>query len=484
LKRTTILGAVFISLFALPFAAFGLFALVTAIRKLLDGDMGPQSWFLVPFALVFCGIGFGLIYASFFGARLLKQQQRAQAEHPTEPWLWRDDWAQGRIKGSTRSGMIGAWIMAVLWNLVSTPMLWILPQAAARKPIAYLGLLFPLVGVLLLVRAIRMTLAYAEFGKTCFEMTPVPGVIGGELKGMIHTRLPHAPEHGIQLRLTCVNRVTSGSGDNQNTWEHILWRGEVNVAPGQFYPGPAGASIPVNFRVPWDAKSTDSTDSRNAILWKLEASADVPGVNYHDSFDVPVFRTAQTPAHPDPGNLIDATPQVKRPSTRTVVITETAAGTEFYFPAGRNKSFATVTSLFFLVFGAIAFFLSGSRAPFIFPLVFGFFALILLYFSAQMWLGTTSVGIGREQILVQAGFLGGGKICRFPFADISEIDSAIKSQQGGANGTPYYDIELSLRTGKKVTLARTLKDKLEVDWLVKEMRRLAGLLAIGTTAGV
>jgi hypothetical protein len=84
---------------------------------------------------------------------------------------------------------------------------------------------------------------------------------------------------------------------------------------------------------------------------------------------------------------------------------------------------------------------------------------------------------------VQAGFFGGGKIRRFPFVDISEIGSAIKSQQGGANGTPYYDIELSLRTGKRVTLARTLKDKLEVDWLVEEMRRLTGLLAAGKTAG-
>jgi hypothetical protein len=483
LKRTTILGAVFISLFALPLAAFGLFALVAAIRKLLDGDTGPQAWFLVPFALVFCGVGFGLIYASFFGARLLKQQQRAQAEHPSEPWLWREDWAQGRIKGSTRSGMIGAWIMAVLWNLVSMPMLWFLPQAAARKPIAYLGFLFPLVGVLTLVRAIRLTLAYAEFGKTCFEMTPVPGVIGGELKGMIQTRLPHAAEHGIQLRLTCVNRVTSGSGDDQSTWEHILWRGETNPSPGQNYPGPAGASIPVNFRIPWDAKATDSTDSRNTIIWKLEASADVPGVNYDDSFEVPVFRTAQTPAHPDPSNLMGATPQVKRPSARTVVITETAAGVEFYFPAARNKGFAAVTTLFFLVFGAITFFLAGSRAPFIFPLAFGFFVLILLYVSARMWLGTTRVGVGKEQVLVQAGFLGGGKIRRFALAEVSSITSSIKSQQGGANGTPYYDIELNLRTGKKVTLARTLKDKLEVDWLVEEMRRLTGLLAMGTTAG-
>ena len=48
-------------------------------------------------------------------------------------------------------------------------------------------------------------------------------------------------------------------------------------------------------------------------------------------------------------------------------------------------------------------------------------------------------------------------------------------QQGGATGTPFYDIELTNRYGKKLTLGRTLRNKEEADWLVAEMRRIAGL---------
>lgn len=176
---------------------------------MLTGTGNSSVWLGLIFGLVFSGVGFGLMFLAVFGAKFLKKQKRAQAEHPAEPWLWREDWAQGRIKGNTRSGMIGSWIFAALWNLVSVPMLVFVPQQAAKNPVAYLGLMFPVIGVFLLVRAIRLTLAYLEFGKTYFEMTPVPGVIGGELKGMIQARFPNSPEHGIQLRLSCVNRGMS-----------------------------------------------------------------------------------------------------------------------------------------------------------------------------------------------------------------------------------------------------------------------------------
>jgi hypothetical protein len=483
--RTSKLGAVFICLFALPFAGFGLFALSRAISQMTSGTGDSQVWLLLIFGVVFSGVGCGLMCMAIFGAKFLKRQQRAQAEHPAEPWLWREDWAQGRIKGNTRSGMIAAWVFAALWNLVSAPMLVFVPQQAAKKPIAYLGLLFPIIGVGLLVRAIRLTLAYIEFGKTYFEMSPVPGVIGGDLKGMIQARFPHSPEHGVQLRLSCVNRVTTGSGDNQNTSERILWRGEQSLSPAQLYPGPAGTSIPVNIRIPWDARPTETLVPRDSIVWMLDALADVPGVDYHDVFEVPVFRTAQTPAQrPAEAIASQSTSAAMKPGTLTVKVTETAAGVEFYFTVARNKGFALGTTFFLLIFSTVTFFLARSSAPVIFPMAFGFFALLLLYICIQMWFGTTRVGIGNGTLLFQDGYFGGGKIRRFAFSELASINSKIGSQQGGGTGTPYYDIELNLRNGKKLTLGRTIKNKQEVDWLIEEMRRLTGMQAKAMTAGV
>jgi hypothetical protein len=363
-----------------------------------------------------------------------------------------------------------------------------LPQAAKQKgAIAYVVLIFPVAGIFLLVRAIRQTIALFEFGNTYFERSSVPGVIGRELKGQIQARFPHSPDHGIHLRLSCVHRVTTGSGNSRSTSETIQWRDEADLSSAQLYPGPAGTVIPVAFRIPLDAQPTEKRNASDELVWTLEAIADVPGVDYHDIFEVPVFRTAQTPTQAEASKFAAPQPAqpaaLTRPSAMTVEVRQIAGGTEFYFPAGRNKSFATSVTVFMLLFSSVTYFLIHN-APFIFPLVFGFFSVLLIYITVQLWLGTTRVVIGGSGLTVQSGLLGVGKVRQIALAEIASISDRIAAQQGGSSGTAYYDIELTLQDGKKVTLGHTVRDKRETEWLVAEMGRLAGVGAKSMTAGM
>ncbi len=481
------LAALVLCVFALPFVFGGLFSISQAIR-MAHADPGKTPfWFPLLFGLVFSGVGFGLIFAVLYGGKYAQRQQRLQVEHPAEPWLWRADWAQGRANSKTRTTMLAGWVFAIFWNAISMPIAFLVLPAAARQkgPIAYVGLIFPLAGVCLLVYAIRRTIAFFEFGNTYFEMSSLPGVVGRELKGQIQARFPHSPDHGVHLRLSCVHRVITGSGDSQSTAETIVWRDEADLASGQLCPGPTGTTIPVAFRIPLDAQPTEKRSARDEFVWVLEALADVPGVDYHDIFEVPVFRTSQTPAQPEVEKFatIATAQSVARPSVTTIEVRQNTEGTEFYFPAARNKSFAASTTVFSLIFSAVSYFLI-HHAPFIFPLVFGFFSCLLLWITVQLWMGTSRVVIGSGGLKVQSGLLGGGKVRQIPLAEITSINDRITAQQGGATGTPYYDIELSLRDGKKVTLGRTVRDKHETEWLVEEMRRLAGLQAKSMAAGM
>jgi hypothetical protein len=329
-------------------------------------------------------------------------------------------------------------------------------------------------------------MAFFEFGNSYFEMSTVPGVVGRELRGQIQARFPHSPDHGIHLRLSCVHRVTTGSGNSQSTWENIAWRDEADLSSGQLCPGPTGTAIPVSFRIPQDAQPTEKRNPRDEFVWLLEALAHVPGVDYHDLFEVPVFRTEQTPAQAETeafGALETAQPPVTRPEVATVQVRRNAEGTEFYFPAARNKSLATSTTVFLTIFSAVTYFLI-HHAPIVFSLAFGFFSLLLLYTSVQTWLGTSRVVMGSSGLTLQSGLLGGGKVQQVSLAEVAAISDRITAQQGGATGTPYYDIELTLRDGKKLTLGRTLRDKHETEWLVEEMRRLASVQAKGVAAGM
>src|SRR5271166_1302377 len=106
-------GVALLCLFALPFAGFGLFALSQAIHLMGAGPGNPPFWYPLIFGVLFSSVGFGLIFLALFGTKRYVRQQRLQAEHPTEPWLWRADWAQGRVSSNTRTSMIAAWVFAI-----------------------------------------------------------------------------------------------------------------------------------------------------------------------------------------------------------------------------------------------------------------------------------------------------------------------------------------------------------------------------------
>lgn len=487
-KRAGRFAAAFFFVFGLPFAGFGVWAFSQAIG-LIGAPPGSQSfWYPFMFGVVFSGVGFGLMALAIFGTRRYDHIVDLQTQNPTEPWLWRDDWAAGRVKSRTKPNMVMSWIFASFWNLVS----WTIAVFGGRQAIqqkgpgGYFIFLFPAAGIVLLIYAVRQTLAYVEFGKTCFEMASVPGVVGRELKGSIQARLPHSPEHGVHLRLSCVHRYVTGSGNNSTTNETILWREEADLNAGQLWEGPAGTTVPVSFHIPRDAQPTEKLTARDEFQWLLEATASVPGVDYHDVFEIPVFRTAQTPTQEEEAAEEKAfgvhAPELSCPQHLSVRVQPVAGGTEFYFPAGRNKGFAGSITFFSLIFTTIGYFLIHSRAPIIFPIVFGGFGLLMDYFSLKMWLGTTRVVIGTT-MSVQSGWLGGGTVRQIALPDITSIDDKITAQQGGGTGTPYYDIEMTLADGKKITLGRTLRDKPEVEWLLGEMQRLAGLKNQSMAAG-
>ena len=477
MTRTEKLGVAILCLMGAAFAFFGLMAMFAAGRGLASPSGQSGLWVLLLFGAVFSAIGFGLIYLALTGNKRMARQKQVQSVHPGEPWKWRADWAQGRANSAIRSSLAGVWIAAILWNLCIFPYVWLaFPTAWQRNPAGALIILpFVAAGLFLLFRAVRTTIAVLEFGTTYFVMDSVPGVIGGRLKGSIQARFPHSPDHGIHLRLSCVHRVRTGSGNTSNTSETILWCDDADQ--GQSYAGPMGTTIPVDFHIPREVQPTDNTHLSDQIIWRLEAIADVPGLNYHDLFEVPVFRTAASPtggvfAAREPNEFANVASQRRRPDQLTVVVRETDEGTEFYFPAARNRSLAIWTTVFALILCGFTYVVAHLGAPLIFPIVFGLFALAFVCFAAQYSMGTTRLVIG-DMVRLQAGLLGGGKTREIAPTDVDGFDDNIRTQTLNGRTIPYYDIVLRLRNGETLTVGKMLSSKREAEWLVSEMRRLA-----------
>ena len=130
------------------------------------------------------------------------------------------------------------------------------------------------------------------------------------------------------------------------------------------------------------------------------------------------------------------------------------------------------TSIFALAWGGLIWLMVAYHAPIFFSLVFGLFELLIAFIALEQWLGTSSVVITGETLRVRRGLLNCGATQQISKTQVSTLQAVITAQQGGATGTPYYDIQLLTTDRKTITLGKTLRDKQEADWLISEMERL------------
>ena len=361
-----------------------------------------SRWVGVLVSAIFAVIGGGVIGAGIYGNRKLKEQAALEACNPQSPWLWRKDWAARRAESKNRNSAFGLWAAAIFVNgIVFTIAASVVPQLLRNSdPKAFFPLAFCVVGVILAGAAIRASIRRKRFGQTYFEFASLPISPGRTLKGTIHLRFDTNARHGIDLSLSCVRQVVTGEGKNRSTLESVLWQADQNVAQASLGHSPMGdAVIPVEFIIPSDAYESNHDDLNDQVLWLLHAQADVPGVNYSDDFEVPVFRltpsstlVSASAGEPTPIFLSDAQgatappaiqsdpSDVAAPQNPKVVVSAGMDGsTEFYFPAFRNPSQSLVLIFFTAVWTAIIYFLAHSKAPLFFTVVFGLAELLLIY---------------------------------------------------------------------------------------------------------
>jgi hypothetical protein len=477
----TSLGLGCMVLFLLPFAGFGAFAGWQVFRRAMQGNWHEALFFLL-FATVFGGVGFGGLALVRLGQRKLTEQEALKARHPNEPWLWQKDWASGRLDDTSRMALWASWVFAILWNLVSIPAGYAGVQAALyqENKVGLVALLFPLAGAGLLIWAIRTTLRINKYGVSRLELRTIPGVIGHTIAGTVRVNgVLQAPE-GFYVVLSCVHRVTTKSGKDSSTTESILWQEERQIR-GEPSRDASGMTtrIPIAFRIPADARPCDSSNPNDQIVWRLKLSARVPGVDYDSTFEVPVFRTAASdrPLSDDEERLTHdqlVTADYRQPSDSRIVVTANKTRTEIWFPAARNPGAAAGTTVFTVIWIAVIWFLIHFKAPLLFPIVFGLFGLLLVYGTLQMWLGVSRVVVEAGTVAVASGYISPGRERTLTTREIGDVITAIGMQAGS---TPYYDVVILRKDGKKVIAGRAVRDKREAEWLALTLGTAIGLAA-------
>lgn len=457
-------------LLSLPFAIVAVLALIFILHdEIASGfHMERQKATGLLSVAVFC-VGLIVLIFAISSKKQALTVNLAKTDDE-KPWLKRKDWAKGRITSSLHKAVMLLWIFVAFWCVASAVIcLVVVPeQLRQRNHAALIALVFPVIGLAIIFFALNTTRVWRKFNRTIFAMAAVPVAPGGTLAGEIQVKAGLQPRHGWHLRLSCIRRTTSGAGIRRATSEKLLWQDEKWLRADLPQAGSNATVIPVFFKLPGNLPES-SVSPDDGIHWKLEASAELRGPNFHAAFDLPVFKTSEIPAVPDDPtvqhqiSLDEIRKQIRSPIQVNAL---PDGGKEFVFPAARNPGFASGATTVCLVWTGIIAVLLWKHAPPPFLLVFSAIDLLMAVFVADLWFRRSRVVVNQKGVTVQRAWLAFQKQQRFPTGEIKNIAFDVGATAGHA---AYHDLKVQARDGKEFILAKNLNSQPEADWLVRQM---------------
>ncbi len=444
-------------------------------------DREPR-WGLIAFksvfVLLFGGVGYGLAIAAFLRR---PAPDIGDAVVGDTPWLANPAWQGAPLRSGSRAAMWGAWAFAALWNLVSMPLPFLLYPEVTEKAnyAALLGLIFPIVGVGLLVWAVRRTAEWRRFGASPLTLDPFPGAIGGHVGGRIEMNLPYSSADRFELTLTCVRSRISGSGKNRSRRETARWQ-DHRLAYTE--PGSTGTRLAFRFDVPEDLDAADASKASDSYtIWRLGLEAETAHGKVDRSWELPVYPTGESSRNIDERRLGEAETAQARADDSSLLerlsLRQTPRGRSLYYPMGRNLGSSLMGFLIGAVFaGAGVFLILGEGALFmgsVFTLIGSAIAL------GSVYMGGNSLEVYQDGISLYSR----RRIFGLPLKQKSmhraafrrfDTRTGLKAQSGGKH-TVYYSVHAVGAAEESLTLGEGFRGQAEAKAAIRLIARELGL---------
>lgn len=387
---------------------------------------------------------------------------RLRAQHPDEPWLWRDDWVARNIRQTTE---VGGWCLggfAVAWNLFAIPASFFVPWRGPWDAQGILLASFPITGVLVVAFALYAILRSRKYGLSFCRIDQSPIPLGGTLRGEIDVRLHQSPPGGFAVRLASLRRTISGVGKNRSVSEVVLWQDEQTLAHGSM-PSPIGLRVPFRFDLPAEGEPSDYRNPERTTLWRLDVSAEVAGIDYAASFELPVFgRIEGSSSYVTPRSPGSWHPPREISMERDSIVVRSGARVADWFG---------YVAFFTLWYGAL-FLFRKLGAPLWVVVAFGSFGGLFVLFAIDFLLGRTTITADRRSLTVRRRWLGLGLSSRtIAAADITGIEQHIGMTVGSRG---YHNVRAILHDGR-VTLARHMRTRHDAEMLAARLTQMLGL---------
>lgn len=415
------------------------------------------------FVVVFAGIGLGLMVASLKNKAAAVEVSPSVTDDPNaKPWLNNKDWASPVIRSSAKKALWLMWGFALIWNAIMLPLATKIPGEMHKGEWAMLMVLvFNVLGLVMVIIAIRRTLEWRRFGATLLTMDPHPGAIGGQVGGYIDVKLPYRPGRKFRVVLSNIYSYMSGTGKNRSRHEQVVWQ---DIAQVEATHAVQGSRIAFCFDVPDNLNESEEFASKY-YKWTVSVSADLPGVDLDRGFDIPVFATGQRSSRNLQHSKVQhATTNEPEPSADSPVHIrhDPASGAlVLYYPPGRSKSMAMVLALTGSIFFAVGIFLgfqywSGRESSFMLMVMGGLFFIVGLLMDYGAFYTVTNallVRVDRNGIKTLRKIAGVSLFHRY--VDRADIRDILIDRGAQSNNTVYYRIFVDTRQGRRVKIGES-----------------------------
>jgi len=392
--------------------------------------------------------------------------------HPDQPWLWRADWAAGEIHSSPKVKAIFFLLLTIFWNFCTFSALASLRSNVDpdRSKITAWLMLFPLIGIGLLLTAMRALLQWRLYGESTFQLKLVPGTIGGALEGVIRSSHSLPPMRPVKLHLTCINSVRGGDG---KITDLPIWSDQLEVTTD------GAGVIPVAIYIPPGCRPTATEPLDDRVSWKLIVSATANPVSYRAKFEVPIFATSETSARASDADELraqrDARVNAFQPPEKSRIRVALAAdgSTEVFFLAFRNPAVALALLGFLVLWIGLTIILFKDHAPLIFRIAWPFSDVLIGIWVLSLLFGSTSVHARNGDLTIVWRLLGIPLWSRH--LSLSEIDDIRSGSGTSAGNTVYRRIQIHRAGNAAISFGDGIADSIEADWIASTIAKAVGL---------
>ncbi len=406
------------------------------------------------------------------------ENQQNQNRVVDKEWLNKKEWQKDGIRSEAKSSTIGMWIFAILWNGISSPLFFVFAKEWESGNYAILlALLFPLVGLYLLFKAINITREYIRFGTILCKLDPFPGAIGGHVGGTLEIERVRDSRAEFRLELECIYSYMSGSGKNRSRRENVLWAEAGNAKINNLAHG---IRLQFSFDVPENLPQSEWQQRGNYHFWQLRLRSTQPGVDLERTYKIPVYSTGEHSNKHYPSlsrQMIEKQEEQadcvkmalergdfeKAGLSKTVKIHKIDRGIRLVHSIFRNKVLSLVALFFGGAFSAATYGILSSVnssslytiISLIFSLPFALVGLIGICAAIYLPLNNLRVTIAKGRISVLRRLLFIPLLFKdFAAAEISDCTVKKSGSSGqGVNKKEYYKIVAHTVDGKNVTIS-------------------------------